>query len=157
MRIVVLAILLAGFWLMLSGFFKPLLLTFGVLSIALTLCLGHVMRTDDEEGIPLGLTLGLITYIPWLMWEIVKSSWSVAEIVLDPKLPISPTMTRVTGSQAGDVSLNVYANSITLTPGTITVLVDDNDLIVHALVRENADDLEGGDMDRRVARFEKGL
>jgi multicomponent Na+:H+ antiporter subunit E len=51
----------------------------------------------------------------------------------------------------------VYANSITLTPGTITTIVDDNVLTVHAIVSDGADDLEGGGMDARVSRFERGL
>jgi len=112
------------------------------------------MRTTDEEGMPIQLIGGFIAYLPWLLVEIVKSSWSVAQIVLDPKLPISPTMTVVKGSQQGAVALNVYANSITLTPGTITVEIDDNELLVHALLKENADDLEEGGMDRRVSQFE---
>lgn len=156
-RLVVLTAVLTAFWLVLSGFFKPLLIAFGIFSIGLTVYFAHTMRTADDEGVPLERLVGLITYLPWLFWEIVKSSWSVAEIVLDPKLPISPTMTRIKGRQSSDVGLNVFANSITLTPGTITVMVDDKDLIVHALVRENADDLEAGDMNARVVRYEEGL
>ncbi|MEL6623474.1 MAG: Na+/H+ antiporter subunit E [Pseudomonadota bacterium] len=154
MRTVLLAALLAAFWLLLSGFLKPLLLIFGVLSVGLAVYAAQLMRTTDEEGMPIQLIGGFIAYLPWLLVEIVKSSWSVAQIVLDPKLPISPTMTVVKGSQQGAVALNVYANSITLTPGTITVEIDDNELLVHALLKENADDLEEGGMDRRVSQFE---
>ncbi|MEL6311180.1 MAG: Na+/H+ antiporter subunit E [Pseudomonadota bacterium] len=154
MRFVVLAVALAGFWFALSGYFKPLLIAVGTASILLCLWVAYRMRTIDEEGIPLQLLGGSITYLPWLLIEIVKSSWSVAQIIIDPRLPISPTMTRVRGSQKTPVGLNVYANSITLTPGTVTTNVAGNDLTVHALIASNADDLEGGDMDRRVTRFE---
>jgi multicomponent Na+:H+ antiporter subunit E len=63
-------------------------------------------------------------------------------------------MTVVRTSQKTPAGVATYANSITLTPGTITVEVSGNDLIVHALVRDGADDLEAGGMDRRVSQFE---
>ena len=96
----------------------------------------------------------MIFYYPWLIREIAKSAWAVTKIIINPKLPISPTMTVVRASQRTAAGVATYANSITLTPGTITVGVNGNDLTVHALVREGAIDLEGGEMDRRVSRFE---
>ena len=92
--------------------------------------------------------------IPWLIREIAKSAWAVTKIILHPSLPISPTMTVVRASQNTSAGIATYANSITLTPGTITVGVNGKELIVHALVVEGALDLEGGGMDRRVSRFE---
>jgi multicomponent Na+:H+ antiporter subunit E len=115
------------------------------------------MGTVDTEGVQIQLALGAITYVPWLLWEIVKSGWSVSRIIMDPNLPISPTMTRVKATQKTSAGINVYANSITLTPGTITTNVVGDELTVHALVTEGALDLEGGSMDRRVSRFERGL
>jgi multicomponent Na+:H+ antiporter subunit E len=100
------------------------------------------------------LLRGAVTYWPWLVREIAKSAWSVTKIILHPRLPISPTMTVVTVSQRTTPGIATYANSITLTPGTITVGVSGNKLTVHALVKENADDLEAGGMDARVTRFE---
>jgi multicomponent Na+:H+ antiporter subunit E len=84
----------------------------------------------------------------------MKSAWGVTKIVLHPSLPISPTMTVVTVGQRTSVGIATYANSITLTPGTISVQVASHDITVHALVREGADDVEAGGMDRRVTRFE---
>ncbi|MGE0857310.1 MAG: Na+/H+ antiporter subunit E, partial [Hyphomicrobiaceae bacterium] len=97
-----------------------------------------------------------VTYFPWLAWEIAKSAWGVTKLILSPRLDISPTMTVVKASQRTAAGLATYANSITLTPGTITAAVRGNELIVHAVVREGADDLEGGGMDRRVTQFEGG-
>ncbi|MEL6298952.1 MAG: Na+/H+ antiporter subunit E [Pseudomonadota bacterium] len=155
MRLVVLAVLLAGFWLALSGLLKPLLIVVGVLSILLCLWCAHRMRTIDDEGMPLQVIPGAITYLPWLTWEIIKSAWKVTQIIIDPRLPISPTMTVVRASQKTDVGVNVYANSITLTPGTVTTNCTESRLLtVHAIVSENADDVESGEMDRRVTRFE---
>ena len=90
------------------------------------------------------------------MWEIIKAGWSVTKAVLKPKLAISPTLTRVAASQRTSAGIVTYANSITLTPGTITTEVEDTILTVHALERGGAIDLEEGGMDARVTRFERG-
>nr|TFG55115.1 MAG: sodium:proton antiporter [Hyphomicrobiales bacterium] len=97
-----------------------------------------------------------IAYWPWLVWEIIKSAWSVSLAVLNPRLPISPTLVRIKAGQKTAVGIATYANSITLTPGTLTVGVEGNNLLVHALSAEGADDLETGRMDARVCRFEGG-
>jgi len=152
MRILLLAVALAGFWLALSGYFKPLLLVFGVATVGLCLVMASRMRTADDEGVPVQVLLGFVTYFPWLFWEIVKSAWSVTKVIIDPRLPISPTMTVVTASQKTPVGVTVFANSITLTPGTLTSHVKGNELTVHAIVRGGVEDLSG--MDARVAKFE---
>ena len=100
------------------------------------------------------LTWSALTYFPWLLWEIAKSGWAVTKLIVHPRLPISPTMTKVIASQKTPVGIATYANSITLTPGTITIGVKGNVLTVHALVRDGATDLEGGGMDARVSQFE---
>jgi multicomponent Na+:H+ antiporter subunit E len=142
------------FWLALSGHYTPVLLTVGV--VCAVLCAGAAirMRVADSEGHPIHLWRGALTYFPWLVREIAKSAWAVTKIILDPRLPISPTMTVVRAGQRTTVGIATYANSITLTPGTITVGVGGNQLTVHALVRDGAIDLEEGGMDRLVSQFE---
>ncbi|MBU2531752.1 MAG: Na+/H+ antiporter subunit E [Alphaproteobacteria bacterium] len=157
MRNVSLALLLFLFWLALSGHYTGFFITLGLLTTLLCLFLARRMGTVDAEGVPIQLALGAVTYIPWLLWEILKSAWAVTRIIIDPSLPISPTMTRVKATQRTASGLNVYANSITLTPGTVTTGVTGNILTVHAIVSEGADDLEAGGMDARVSRFERGL
>jgi multicomponent Na+:H+ antiporter subunit E len=154
MRMVSLAGFLFAFWLALSGHYTPALIVSGIGCAVLCVYLAIRARVLDPEGHPIHLWRGAITYFPWLVREIVKSAWSVTKIILDPRLPISPTMTIVRASQKTPVGIATYANSITLTPGTITVGVSGNDLTVHALVRDGADDLEAGGMDRRVSEFE---
>jgi multicomponent Na+:H+ antiporter subunit E len=149
-----LAITLLLFWLGLSGHYTPLLIGFGVLSVIGVVVLSHRMHMDDAEGHPIHLLLGAVTYWPWLGLEIAKSAWAVSRIILDPRLPISPTLVRVKPSQKTGVGVTTYANSITLTPGTISVEVDHGEILVHALTRAGAKDLEEGVMDRRVRRFE---
>ncbi|MEW5965273.1 MAG: Na+/H+ antiporter subunit E [Pseudomonadota bacterium] len=150
-------ILLLAFWLALSGHYTPFLIAVGCGAALATLFMASRMGTIDSEGLPSHLFLGAMSYLPWLLWEIVKSAWNVTRIVLDPKLPISPSMTVIDASQRTAAGLVTFANSITLTPGTITIGVKGNQLTVHALVREGALDLEAGGMDRRVRRIEEGL
>jgi multicomponent Na+:H+ antiporter subunit E len=149
-----LATFLFAFWLALSGHYTAFLVTVGAVVSVLCVFVAVRARAVHAESHPIELFAGALTYFPWLFWEIWKAGWSVTKTILDPKLPISPTMTVVRASQKTAAGIATYANSITLTPGTITVAVEGNDLIVHALVREGADDLEGGGMDRRVSRFE---
>ncbi|MDP1718034.1 MAG: Na+/H+ antiporter subunit E, partial [Burkholderiales bacterium] len=85
---------------------------------------------------------------------IVKSAWDVSKIILNPRLPISPTLIRVKTTQKTAVGVVTYANSITLTPGTISVDVKQGEILVHALTCEGAAGLQSGEMDRRVTRFE---
>lgn len=156
MRSISLGILLFAFWLALSGHYTPLLMGIGVVCSGLCVWLAHRMGVLDDEAHPMQLFGRASTYFPWLAWEIAKSGWSVTKVVLDPKLPISPTMTDVDAGQRTTVGVVTYANSITLTPGTITTGISGRRLTVHALVREGALDVEGGGMDARVSRFEGG-
>lgn len=154
MRLVSLFLALMLFWLALSGHYTPFLIGAGTACSLVCVAAAVRMGASDREGHPLQLFARAPGYYAWLVWEIVKSAWGVTRIILDPRLGISPTMTRVRASQRSAAGLATYANSITLTPGTITTAVDGDVLTVHALVRDGAIDLEGGVMDRRVTRFE---
>jgi multicomponent Na+:H+ antiporter subunit E len=154
MRLISLASALFLFWLALSGHYAPMLLTAGGIAAVLCVLAAVRMGIADAEGHPVHLLGGFVTYFPWLVWEIAKSAWAVTKLIVNPRLPISPTMTRVKASQRTSLGLVTYANSITLTPGTITTGVKGDLLTVHALVREGAIDLEGGAMDARITQFE---
>ena len=145
---------LFGFWLTLSGYLEPFLVSAGAASAAAIVWLGHRMALIDHESHPVHLYRRFFGYLPWLVKEIVKSAWDVTRIILNPRLPVSPQMVRLTPSQQTAVGLVTYANSITLTPGTISVEVGEGEILVHALTRDGAASLLMGDMDRRVTRFE---
>jgi len=145
---------LFGLWLLLSGHFEPLLLILGLASVALVVWIAHRMDVIDHEGHPIGLTPRILLYWPWLIWEIVKANIDVMRRILDPALPISPTVVRVPASQKTELGTVIYANSITLTPGTVTIDLEGNDLIVHAFSEDGAIALESGEMDRRVTAVE---
>jgi multicomponent Na+:H+ antiporter subunit E len=153
---VALAASLFVFWLLLSGIYTPFLVLAGLgASIAVAL-LARRMEITDREGHPIHLALAALAYWPWLLKEIVKAGWQVSRIILDPRLPISPTLVRFKPSQKTPVALATHANSITLTPGTITVEADSEEFLVHALTREGAASVAGSEMDRRVSRLDRG-
>jgi multicomponent Na+:H+ antiporter subunit E len=154
MRWVSLAVVLFLFWLALSGHYTPFHMAAGAASAILCAVVAARLRIADAEGHAVHLLGSALTYFPWLLWEIAKSGWAVTKIILHPRLPVSPTMTRVIASQRSTVGIATYANSITLTPGTITTGVKGNVLTVHALVRDGAADVEAGGMDERVSQFE---
>ena len=145
---------LAALWLLLSGHYTPLILSFGAASCAAVAWLCWRLRIVDYETVPLHLLLRLPVYFAWLAIEIAKSSLSVARRIVMPSIGISPTMIRVTAHQETDFGQMIYGNSVTLTPGTVTVSLENGQMEVHALTRDNADDIENGGMDRRVRALE---
>lgn len=156
MRLLGLAIPLILFWLLLSGHYDPLLIGLGLASVAVTVWFMARLAVVDGESLPLHLMFRGARYWPWLVAEIFKSAITVTRIILSRPLAISPTLARVTARQQGPVGIATFANSITLTPGTISavVLEQRREILVHALTEEGAEDLHGGEMDRRVAAFE---
>ncbi len=147
--------LLYVFWLLLSGYFTAFLMTAGAASAVAVLLFSRRMGILDREGIPLHLILRTVVfYWPWLVKEIIKAAWDVSKRILDPRLPITPTLVRFRPSQRSTVGIVIHANSITLTPGTISVEVGRDEFLVHSLTAEGAASLEGSEMDRRVTALE---
>jgi len=147
-------LLLAGCWLLWSGHTEPLILAFGLGSCLLVTWLSARMDRLDRSRGPYLLGLRWIPYLPWLLWEILKSNLHVARVILDPRLPIQPSLIRVESTQRSDLGRVVFANSITLTPGTLTLDLRDGVILVHALTADTAEGLQSGDMDRRVTALE---
>ncbi len=155
LRSISLLIALCVFWVLLSGYFTPFLLAAGAGCALAVVWFAHRMEVIDREAHPIDLGLKvLVSYWPWLLKEIVKSGWDVSRRIIDPRLPISPTLVRFTPSQKTDLGLVIHANSITLTPGTIAIEVGHGEFLVHALTREAGAGLAGSEMDRRVAAME---
>lgn len=158
MRLVSTFLVLFAFWLLLSGLFTAFLMVAGAVTALAVVLFSRRMDIVDHEGHPVHLApRALLVYWPWLIKEITKSAWQVSTIILQPSLPISPTLIRVPTTQKTDVGRTVYANSITLTPGTISVEVGRDEFLVHALTRSSARELATGEMDRRVTELERAL
>jgi len=150
----ILFVLFYAFWLLMSGHYTPFLLVVGAASSAAVVWLARRMDVADREGHPVHLGWSALLYWPWLVKEILKSAIDVSKVVLDPRLPVSPTVVRFRPSQKTVVGLVTHANSITLTPGTLSVEVSSEQFVVHGLTRAGAEAAVDSDMDRRVARFE---
>jgi multicomponent Na+:H+ antiporter subunit E len=153
-RALILFVALYAAWLLLSGHYDATLMTYGALSCAIVVALVAHLGILDVEALPVNLGMRPLLYLPWLMKEIVVSNLSVARVILDPKLPIHPRILRVDASQKTSIGQVIYANSITLTPGTVTLDVRDGKLLVHALTTDSAEGLLSGEMDRRVTHLE---
>lgn len=161
----ILGLMLFSGWLLWSGLtitletdgsihVNRLLLGSGLLSVAAVVALIHRMGQLDNESVPIRVTLAAALYLPWLIWEIVKSNVAVARVILAPGLPIAPRVIVVETRQKSDLARAAYANSITLTPGTVTIDTEGTQLTVHALTRAAADGLQTGEMDRRVSALD---
>lgn len=155
MRHIVLFVLLALCWLLWSGYFHdPLILSFGAVSCALVVWLVHRMDVIDGSPTQWGLAARSLSYLPWLLLEIVKANLHVTRLILDPRLPIRPQLVRGPASQRTDLGQVIYANSITLTPGTITLDLRDGQVLVHAISDVTAGGVTDGVMDAKVAALE---
>lgn len=141
-------------WLLLSGLYTGLLLGLGVLSCLLVVAVCRRMQIVDLEGHPNHLIIGMLRYMPWLLWAIVKANIDVARRIVHPRRPVSPRVIRVAASQKTHLGQVVYANSITLTPGTVAIETGEGTIEVHALTREAAAAVRSGDMDGRVTALE---
>ncbi len=140
-------------WLLLSGHYDPLLLSLGLLSCALCLYVTWKANFIDNEGLPLHLLVRLPVYTIWLFKEIIKANIDTAKIIIlnNP----NPQNFRVKSTQKTEAGKVMYANSITLTPGTVTTQLDEDVLEVHALTAEMAEDVKSGQMDKMVTWLER--
>ena len=137
-------------WILLSGHVGALDLAMGVAASALV-----TFANRDVEGVSemLRWTPRLLAYLPWLLKEIWVANLQVVKLVLDPALPIDPVVVRVRTRFSSDFARTTLANSITLTPGTITLDVDGDDFLVHAITAGGGADIVAGGMARRVGRM----
>jgi multicomponent Na+:H+ antiporter subunit E len=146
---------LFGLWLLLSGFFdNTLLLGLGVVSCVICVYIASRMEVVDHESVPLQLKFGVFGYLFWLSAEIGKANWAVTKVILSPRIRLQQRMITVPADQETDVGRVTFANSITLTPGTITVETEHHSFLVHALTTDAADLDALGDMGARVSAVE---
>ena len=147
-------LVLFAVWLLWSGHFTPLPVSLGVLSTLAVVLIGKRMQVIDEEGTPLRLPLRALRFLPWLAWQVLKANLHVAGRILGRRVRIQPTLIRVRAGQKRELGRVIYANCITLTPGTVAVDVEGDQILVHALTPEAADSLRSGEMDRKVTDYE---
>lgn len=151
-RLLFCALLLAAVWCLLSGYYGALLLSLGALSCSLAVLLyARVAHQVSLE--PLRLKpLASVRYLGWLLVEIAKSNIEVLRAIVRPQR-IAPAFFEVEADRLDENSRVVYANSITLTPGTVSVDVSERTIGVHALTRASREGLSGNAMLREVGKL----
>ena len=150
-RLLVFSIMLI-FWVIFSGMFDAFHLTLGVISCLLVTLMSHdLLISDIQKRRRFGKTARFLAYLPWLIWQIVLANFHVVRMVLQPS-KIKPQIITFKPNLKEDLAKVLLANSITLTPGTITMIIDGDEFAVHALDQAVADDLLSGEMEKRVAR-----
>jgi len=143
-------------WIIWSGVFDAWHLSLGVISCFLVTYISHDLMFEREKFQKKDITetIRFIKYLPWLIYQIVLANVHVAKVALHPKMNdlIDPHIIRFKTKLKRDISLVTFANSITLTPGTITILIRDGYYLVHSLDMKVAGDLPG-EMEERVAHI----
>jgi len=155
LSISLLFVILSISWMLWSGLYKPLLLGLGLFSCLLSVYLANRMGFFRHQQDLLTLIPRLPGYWLWLLKEIVVSSLDVAKLILKPSMPISPTVVVLTAENKTDVGQVIFGNSITLSPGTVTLDLHEGQVLIHCLSSDSAKELEKGEANRRAAALEK--
>lgn len=145
--IILFATLMAA-WLLLSGHYTSLLIGFGVASVFFCVWMSHRMNAIDDEGLPLHLMARLPLYWLWLIYQIVLANVQTVKIIITGK--VQPRLFQIHTGEMSEAALVLYANSITLTPGTVTVDITKDGFLVHALTTAMADDVKSDEMGQKV-------
>ena len=146
-----LGIAMLAVWYLWSGHNEPHLLVIGALSVLLCIWIARRMKIVDEEGAPAELGLRPLTYIPWLTKEIVVSNIEVTKTILSPEMDLKRNMIEIGAHQKSELGRVILANSITLTPGTVSVKMEGDRILVHALSFEGAEEDLSGEMGQRIS------
>ena len=154
LRALGLFLVLGLFWWLWSGHTSLLLLSFGLGSCLLVVWIALRMDVVDHEATPLQLTHRVPIYWLWLIGQILKANVDTSLRILRPKSRVQPVVADLPAEQALDLGRVIYANSITLTPGTLSMRLDEDSVEVHALHQDTIDDLKTGVMAEHVKRLE---
>ena len=155
MRFVLTALIMFVFWIFLSGEFSFILLLSGIISSLLVSYISHDLLIGNGN-MKLGFirTIRFIRFLPWLLWQIVLANIDLAIRTLHPKMPINPMLLNFKNNLKTDLGMVIMANSITLTPGTVTIDVNENEFLVHVISEKAAQSLISGEMQARVKKIE---
>lgn len=155
-RLILLVIVLGTIWLVWSGHFTiPFLLFLGMVSVAITIWVARRMQIVDDEGAPIGLGFRPVLFFLWLAKEIVKSNIDVARMILAREMPIHPRLVKIRALPKTPLGRVILANSITLTPGTVSIEMQGEQIWVHALSYDGAEEDLSGDMNQRIHELER--
>jgi len=142
------ALALFGVWLVLSGRYDLFHLIIGFMVACGVAWLNTGYSHSAFQQFP---WVRSVLYVPWLFLRIVQSSLHLTKLILTRSLPIHPKLISYRSHLQHQGAIVLLANSVTLTPGTITVEVNGNHLLVHAIDEVAAEDLTSGRMERKIA------
>ncbi len=155
----VLVVLMMGFWLLLSGMYDLFHISMGVIAVAIVTWLDRKLLRErffpPHETEPPNLRLAVVHfyYFPWLLWQIVSASLHVAWVILSPRMPLNTSMLRFRADLPTNTARVILGNSITLTPGTLTVDLGGDDFLVHSLTDKSSEGIRNGDMPNHVGKL----
>ena len=152
MKSFILFLILFSLWLLISGHYNVLIVSLGIISCAFCVYVAKRGKLIDDEGLPIFFMPRLLNYLIWLFKEILKSNLSTAKVIINGK--VEPETFTVKTSQVTDVAKVTYANSITLTPGTVTTKIQKGVFEVHALNSDFGNDVRTNEMDKKVTWLE---
>ena len=152
MKSFILFFILFSLWLLMSGHYNVLIVSLGIISCAFCVYVAKRGKLIDDEGLPIFFMPRLLNYLIWLFKEILKSNLSTAKVIINGK--VEPETFTVKTSQVTDVAKVTYANSITLTPGTVTTKIQKGVFEVHALNSDFGNDVRTSEMDKKVTWLE---
>ena len=152
MKSLILFLILLCLWLLMSGYYSDLLISLGIISCAFCVYIAKRGNLIDDEGLPIFFMPRLLNYLIWLFKEILKSNLATGKVIINGK--VEPETFTVKASQVTDVAKVTYANSITLTPGTVTTKMHKDVFEVHALNADFGNDVRTNKMDRKVTWLE---
>lgn len=152
-RIATNGLLLFILWVLFSAKFDAFHLGTGVATVLILLWMQASLPAlrDEPESFP--KFLPVLLYVPWILTQMVLSAIVVAKIILLKPQSVEPVLLTFHCRQPSALQQVLFANSITLTPGTLTIEMEKEVYFVHALTRATADDLLDGKMARRIARL----
>ena len=152
MKSLILFFILLALWLLMSGKYSILIISLGIFSCVFCVYVAKRGKLIDDEGLPIFFMPRLLNYLIWLFKEILKSNLSTAKVIINGK--VEPETFTVKTSQVTDVAKVTYANSITLTPGTVTTKIQKGVFEVHALNSDFGNDVRTNEMDKKVTWLE---
>ncbi len=152
---IAMACVLSLFWLLNSGHYNAAMLGMGACSVLLVTWIVHRMQALDHESTPAHLVLRLPRYLGWLALQVLASNLDIVRRVWRRETDIDPVVARLPLPQSSDLGRVIYANSINLTPGTLTIDMGEDYLLVHALSGDLCDALATDEMSARVSELER--
>ncbi len=155
MSFLITAIAMFSFWILLSGEFTFILITSGIVASLIVAYLSHdIFIGKADLKTETGRVLKFTKYVPWLLWKVILANFEIAYLVLHPKMLVDPQIVRFKNDLKTDLGIVTLANSITLTPGTITVEANKEEFVIHAIWQKSAEGIIDGEMQRKVKEIE---